>query len=302
MDMAFKKWMIFLWLIVLCLFAYVWFYLRSESYEEAYIIEQSHQTYIEDSNAYHTFAGEAIHFTHEKTYQLFFKELESKANNKSSTRLMLSEAALWLPLFEEILVKNNIPKDFKYIPIVESNLQNSISKKGAVGYWQFTKNTAIDLGLEVNDEVDQRLDPLKSSYAAVRLLKRAYKVFDSWILVAVAYNRGIQGLEKAMKKQDANYFHELSMNKETASYIYKLIAIKHLYENKNDYGFKNKKRFKAPTKKIKVTTSITSLTEFAQLHGVTLQQLKTANPWLIANALTIKKENDFYILEIPLKK
>lgn len=300
--MAFKKWIVFLWLIALCIFAYAWFYIKTESYEDAYIIEQSHQSYIEDSNAFHTFAGEAIHFTHEKTYQLFYKELKSKANNKSSTRYMLSEAALWLPLFEEILVKNKIPKDFKYIPIVESNLQNSVSKRGAVGYWQFTKNTAIDLGLEVNDEVDQRLDPLMSSYAAVRLLKRAYKVFDSWILVAVAYNRGIQGLEKAMKSQEASYFHELSMNKETASYVYKLIAVKHLYENKNDYGFQNKRRYKAPVRKIKVTASIPSLMEFAKLQGISLEQLKTANPWLIANSLTIKKENDFYILEIPLKK
>lgn len=198
--------------------------------------ESVHQKTISSIPHGITFAGEEVHFKTPTTYQLYYREL--KLNQLTSTRLKAinKKAKKVIPIISKIFKKNKIPDDFIYIPIAESYLNNNIkSSQGAAGIWQMTKSTALSLGLEVNEEVDERLDLVKSSHAAAKFILQAKNKFGNWTSAAAAYNRGLNGLERAMIKQGENSYYDLALNRETASYIYKLLAIK--YQLKK-YSFK----------------------------------------------------------------
>lgn len=144
------------------------------------------------------------------------------------------------------LHETNIPEDFKYLAIVESGFKNAVSNAGAAGFWQLMPETARELGLTVNGLVDERNDFNKSTYAACKVLANYYlyirKQFgvSSWVLTAAAYNNGIGNIQNAIKKQGANYF-QMQLNEETAAYVYKIIAVKELFEYPelymNDFGY-----------------------------------------------------------------
>ena len=93
----------------------------------------------------------------------------------SNSLLLFKRANRWLPVIEPILKENGIPDDFKYLALIESNLQNITSPAGAKGYWQLMKKTAQLYGLEVNKEVDERYNMEKSTLAACKYLNDAYK-------------------------------------------------------------------------------------------------------------------------------
>ncbi len=135
----------------------------------------------------------------------------------------------WFPVFEKYLFKHGLPLDLKYIPIVESGFSNATSPAGAAGFWQLMPATARDLGLTVNETVDERMDIIKSTDAACRLLKSYYNSIGVWALTLAGYNFGIGNISKAMKKQGGNYF-TMQLNPETALYVYKIIAVKELFE------------------------------------------------------------------------
>jgi hypothetical protein len=141
----------------------------------------------------------------------------------------------YMKTIEYYLMKTGLPDDLKYLAIVESGLKNAVSPVGAAGFWQIMKPTAGDLNLIINGEIDERNDINKSTYAACKLLASYYlkirKDFriSSWVLTSAAYNIGIGRISKAIGKQGKNYF-EMDLNKETAEYVYKIIAIKELFE------------------------------------------------------------------------
>ncbi|MBL7702117.1 MAG: lytic transglycosylase domain-containing protein [Ferruginibacter sp.] len=147
---------------------------------------------------------------------------------------------------EYYLHETNIPEDFKYLAIVESGFKNATSSAGAAGFWQLMPETARELGLVVNGIVDERNDFNKSTYAACKVLANYYlyirKQFgiSSWVLTAAAYNNGIGNIQNAIKKQGTNYF-QMQLNEETAAYVYKIIAVKELFQYPelymNDFGY-----------------------------------------------------------------
>jgi len=151
-----------------------------------------------------------------------------------------------LKIIEMYLEQTGIPDDFKYLAIVESGFKNVVSSAGAAGFWQLMPETARELGLIVNGLVDERNNFDKSTYAACQVLANYYKHIQkkfgisSWSLTAAAYNNGIGNIQNAIKAQGKNYF-EMELNKETAEYVYKIIAVKELFEYPElymkDFGF-----------------------------------------------------------------
>lgn len=139
------------------------------------------------------------------------------------------QAQTWFPTFERYLSKHGLPMDLKYIPVVESGFTNATSHAGAAGYWQLMPGTARGLGLVVNDMVDERMDIVKSTEAACKHLKSYYSQIGVWALTLAGYNFGIGNISKAIKKQGTNYF-SMQLNAETAMYVYKIIAVKELFE------------------------------------------------------------------------
>ena len=162
--------------------------------------------------------------------------------NLQTTRLH-KKAAKWFPVIEPILDAYGIPNDFKYIALVESGLRGGVSPKGAAGYWQFMPGTARMYGLKVNSKVDERYNLKKSTIAAAKYIKELYDVFDSWTLVAAAYNVGDGHMKRQISRQKQDNYFKMKLNRETGAYVYKLISMKEILENPDRNGYKNQKAF-----------------------------------------------------------
>ena len=150
------------------------------------------------------------------------------------------ESAMEYRLYVRKAVQDKeLPEMLEYLPVVESNYKtNAKSRSGAIGMWQFMANSVWPF-LTLNDFVDERLDPWKSTDAALRKLTDNYNIFNDWLLAIGAYNCGVGAMNKAIKKaggkKDFWYLAENGyLSRQTAEYVPKLIAIADLAIN-NEY-------------------------------------------------------------------
>lgn len=245
------------------------------------------------------FAGEAVPQNDYSIKENLDKEF---IGNSSSAYVLLKRCALWFPPIEAVLKRNNIPDDIKYIALEESNLTNSQSSQGAAGFWQFVPSTGANYGLEINDDVDERYSVEKSTEAACKFFKEAYKRFNSWTIAAAAYNLGTGGIEQQLKKQKSNNYYNLMLNKETARYLYRVLALKTLVESSAKHKSKISKSFYGvPLTSYKVDTAITDLSKFATSLGYNYNLLKIFNPWLRKNTLPNPNKKT-YVINFPKKE
>ncbi|MBE9468003.1 MAG: transglycosylase SLT domain-containing protein [Bacteroidetes bacterium] len=142
--------------------------------------------------------------------------------------VMLGLSQYYFPIFEQILDANGLPIELKYLPVIESALNpKAISRAGATGMWQFMYYTGKSYKLEINSIVDERRDPIKSTYAAVNYLKDLYNIYDDWVLAIAAYNCGAGNVNKAIRRSGGKrdyweiYYH---LPKETRGYVPAFIA------------------------------------------------------------------------------
>src|ERR1051326_774662 len=156
------------------------------------------------------FAGEKVPLYDFTVIESMERELTVNTYFHSQTILMQKRANRWLPVISSILKKNGVPEDFKYIALIESNLTNSVSPKGATGFWQFVDGTAKQYGLEMDEEVEERYSIEKSTWAACKYFKDAYKTFGNWTLAAASYNVGMDGLKNQIEKQKTNSYYDLA--------------------------------------------------------------------------------------------
>ncbi len=185
-----------------------------------------------------SFAEEAVPVERSSVKQKLGKYLSIFSFKKQQSYQMHERADKYLPRIAEVLKSYDIPEDFKYIPLVESGLNPKVkSHKGAGGYWQFMPATARLYGLKVNGSVDERLDFEKSTHAAAKYLKSLYEEFGDWTLVAAAYNTGGGSLRRSIRNQGVDDYYRLRLNTETGAYVYKLISVKAVIENPNQYGY-----------------------------------------------------------------
>ena len=175
------------------------------------------------------------------------KILTSFGYQKLQTNRLHRKAAEWFPIIEPILAAYGIPNDFKYMPLVESGLQGGTSPKGASGYWQFMPGTARTYGLKVNSTTDERKNLRKSTIAACKYIKELYGIFDSWTLVAAAYNVGDVHMKRQINKQNQDNYFKMKLNRETGGYVYKLMSMKEILENPTRNGYKTQKALIAYT-------------------------------------------------------
>jgi hypothetical protein len=202
-------------------------------------------------------------------------------------------------LFDSVLSKNGIPQDFKYLSVIESGLSNVVSPAGATGFWQFMKSTAKEYGLEVNSEVDERYNIQKSTEAACKYLLKSYEEYQNWTLVAAAYNVGNTGIRKQLKKQKSESYFDILLNEETSRYVYRLLAIKLIFEEPESYGFyiEPDEYYKPiPTYTIQINGEIKNWADFAIEQGISYKLLKYFNPWLRDIKLTNRKRKSYSIL------
>lgn len=222
---------------------------------------------------------------------------------QSHTLLLIKRANRYFPVIEPILKEYGIPEDFKYLPVIESDLMNVVSPSGAVGIWQFLHGTAKDYGLEIRNDVDERYHIEKATRAACSFLKDSYDKFEDWTLVAASYNAGRRRILESLEEQHVDNYYDLYLNAETARYVYRIIAAKLILSEPEKYGFHLKNHDLYPlvsTKEIEVENTINDLSTFAKKHGINYKILKNLNPWLRDTRLTIIN-NKTYTIKIPKK-
>jgi membrane-bound lytic murein transglycosylase D len=196
-----------------------------------------------------------------------------------------------------------MPDDLKYLSVAESALYQSTSRAGAVGFWQFMKGTAREYGLHVSDYVDERRNPEKSTYAAMKYLKDAYKRSGSWTLAAAGYNMGMGGVNKAMNYHiDAEDYYDLYLNSETSRYVFRIVIIKDIMKYPEKYGFiidENELYKPYKTKKVVWDSSIDNLAVWASQRGTSYKDVKILNPWILKRSLRPPLSGKKYEILIP---
>lgn len=249
------------------------------------------------------FANENIPQSTFDVWERLDKELLKNIYWQSNTLLYFKRANKYFPIIEEILEKNNIPSDFKYLALIESGFEYKVSPSGAAGFWQIMKGTAREYGLEVNYAIDERYHLIKSTEAACKYLQKAYDKFGSWTMAAASYNMGINGVQRQVKKQNTNNYFNLYLNDETSRYVFRIIVIKEIMENARKYGFvfRQNDLYSYPSvKQIRVDSTINNLYSFAQENDINYKILKRFNPWLRTSKLPDESRRVYYI-DIPEK-
>lgn len=229
------------------------------------------------------FAGEKVPLEEPEVYERFDRELHSNTYFHSNTILYFKKANRWFPVIEPILKENGIPDDFKYLALIESGLENVISPAGATGYWQFLKTTGQEYGLQINGEVDERYHVEKATVAACKYLKDSYEKYGSWALVAASYNAGKNRITKELARQKAENYYDLLLNNETGRYVFRILAVKQILNNPEQYGFNIRKKDLYQPLKYKTLTidsSVSSFPQFAADNNISYKILKYFNPWL----------------------
>jgi hypothetical protein len=251
-----------------------------------------------------TFCGEEVPLEYYDVYESLERELIVSTYFHSQTLLQIKKAQRYFPVIEPILKKNNIPDDFKYLMVAESNLSNAISPAGAAGFWQLLKKTAKDYKLEVNDEVDERYHLEKSTEAACQYLLDSYEKYQNWTLVAASYNVGRNGVNRQIERQGENEYYNLLFNEETARYVFRILATKIVLAHPENYNFiiPNKSRYKpVPFRLVTISGSIPDMGEFARQQGTNYKLLKYLNPWLRDNILH-NTSGKSYVIKIPTRR
>jgi membrane-bound lytic murein transglycosylase D len=249
------------------------------------------------------FAGERVPLENFNISERLEREFIVNTYWHSATILNLKRANRWFPVIERILSENDIPDDFKFIPMVETNMDNVISVKGATGFWQFMKPAATKYGLEVNRIVDERYHVEKSTLAATKYLKDAYARFGSWTMAAASYNMGMNGAAEQVDRQKTNNFYNLALNEETSRYIFRLLAYKEMLKDPTKYGFNiDESELYQPyeTRTIKISMEVKHWADFAREYGINYGTLKLFNPWLRENYLP-NKSRKTYEIKLPLE-
>jgi len=250
------------------------------------------------------FAGERVPIEQYDVFEGLDREFLINTYWQSQTLLFIKRANKYFPIIEPILKKNNIPEDFKYLAVIESGLMNLTSPSQAVGFWQFMKKTAIEYGLTVNDNIDERYHLEKSTQAACDYLNTAYDMFGNWTLVAASYNVGMGSLKNQLSKQHVSSYYDLYLNQQTARYVYRIIVIKYILSNPEKYGFhfRQKDLYHYPEYKIDtIDSTITSLENFATSQSINLKLLKDLNPWILGRQL-LNPDSIKYAIKVPLKR
>jgi len=201
---------------------------------------------------------------------------------RRSVSIMLGASNFYFPLFEEALETYQMPLELRYLPVIESALNpGATSRVGAAGLWQFMLVTGRQYGLEVTSLIDERRDPVKSSYAAARYLKDLHDIFGDWTLAIAAYNCGPGNVSKAIKRAGGtgDYWSIYPyLPRETRGYVPAFIAANYVMTYYCDHGIcPARTQLPSGTDTIMVSRDV-RFEQISELCGVSLEELRALNP------------------------
>jgi membrane-bound lytic murein transglycosylase D len=230
---------------------------------------------------------------------LFTKGVEKKFFRQSYVR-----SGKYRPLIVSKLKEAGIPEELSWLPLIESGFKvKAMSKARALGLWQFIPSTGYKFGLKRNQYIDERIDPVKSTDAAIAYLKELHQIFGDWTTVLAAYNCGEGRVLRVIRSQNVNYldnFWDLyaRLPRETARYVPRFLATIHIIKNSESYGIDAIATDKPLDYEIVEVNRQVQITDIAKKINVSGKRLKELNPELRYNILPPEK----YALKVPPAK
>ncbi len=210
----------------------------------------------------------------------FIDMYSGRLRNKVS--VMLGACNFYIPLFEEALDLYGLPYELKYLPVIESALNpTAVSRAGAAGLWQFMLSTGRLYGLESNSLVDDRYDPIKSTYAAARYLKDLYDIYKDWNLVIAAYNCGPGTIIKAIHRANgASDYWEIYnyLPKETRGYVPAFIAANYIMNYYCDHNICPMDATLPNATDTIIVTKDLHFRQIAEVCQIDLEEIRALNP------------------------
>lgn len=248
------------------------------------------------------FAGRKIDLDPIHMWERLDRELTAITYTHGNTLLAIKRANRYFPVLAPILKKNGLPADMIYLAVIESTLNpRALSPAKAAGLWQLMPATGKEYGLEVNDDVDERYDPVKATEAASRYLKNAYAKYGNWESVAASYNGGMARISKELGAQQAESAFNLYLADETMRYIFRMLAMKLIMENPSAYGFNlTADQLYQPIvyKTVEVSDPVEDWAAWAKEQGIDYLTLREHNPWIRSKSLP-NKTGKTYKVNIP---
>lgn len=245
--------------------------------------------------------GEAVDLTNPELRERAEREFLLLMQQSGQVILYTKRAQRYFSMYDTYIERFSLPTDLKYVSVAESALYMSQSSAGAVGLWQIMPETAKSLGLRVDEYVDERRHPEKSTIAGLQYLSEAHNKFKSWNMAIASYNRGKNGIANDASFQMKDNFFDLYLNEETSRYYFRILIIKEIMENPEKYGFdvSNIRGYNdGETKEVEVKTAISSIAQWAKEQGTDYKTVKLLNPWIVKRELNNPgKEN--YIIRVP---
>ena len=220
---------------------------------------------------------------------------------RNKVSFMLAAANFYMPLFEEALDTYDLPMELKYLPIIESALNpKALSRQRASGLWQFMLRTGKIYGLDNNTLVDERRDPVKSTWAAVRYLKDLYNIYNDWNLVLAAYNCGPGNVNKAIRRAggETDYWKIYPfLPKETRGYVPGFIAANYVMTYYCEHGIcPMDSQLPAISDTIHINKDL-HLQQVASVCNIAIEQLRSLNPQFKKDI--IPGNSKAYALQLP---
>lgn len=203
------------------------------------------------------------------------------ARNRDEMGQVLGLTKYYFPIYEKVFHDAGIPEEIKYLSIVESKLDPyAVSRVGATGLWQFMFTTAKLYGLNMDNYVDDRRDPVQASYAAAAYLKDAYQEFGDWLLAIASYNCGKSNVERAIEKAGANDFWSIRqyLPSETRGYVPAFIAVTYLMNYPKYHNIVPQSTTIAMKTDTVVVNKYVALSAVAAALDINLKDLTILNP------------------------
>lgn len=224
--------------------------------------------------------------------------------NKGVISRALGRSQVYFPIFEEALMRYNMPIELKLLPVIESALNpKARSKAGASGLWQFMYRTALGYKLQMTSFIDQRFDPVLATDAACRYLLKLYGMYNDWNLALAAYNCGPGNVNKAIRKADSKDFWKIYpyLPTETRNYLPAFIAVNYAYAYHKEHGIKADE---APLPLETDTVHISRIMHLQQISstiGTPIEVLRGLNPQFVQDIVPAVNGRS-YDITLPLSE
>lgn len=221
--------------------------------------------------------------------------------NRALVSYMLGISEFYMPMIEETIDRYNLPKELKYLPVIESALKpKAVSRAGAKGLWQFMFGTSKLYGLKSNNYIEERFDPVKSTDAALRYLLDLHKIFNSWDLAIAAYNCGPGNVKKAIKRSGGkNDFWGIYryLPRETRGYVPAFIAANYIMTYHAEHGIcPMEPNIPIATDTLQITKNL-HFSQIADLCNIDIEEIRAINPQYVRDI--VPGENEACTVRLP---